>query len=212
MPLPETGWKKAWQSNGFRFQFITVIAVIVVLGVTFPNFFDFLESRNGPVLPDPILDLFPQRDVSWLIFFILYSGAAIGLYMNLKKPFYFLLTLQIYSLVMLMRVVTLTSLPLNPPLGYIPLREPVVQMFFTTDGRIISKDLFFSGHMSTLLSLVFSVGQNIVRWVLVIFSIILAILLLVQHVHYTVDILAAPLGAWLGWYLSKRMILAINPK
>src|SRR6187399_2114161 len=117
MPLPETGWKQAWQSKGFRFQFILVLFVIAGLAAVIPTFFDFLESRNGPILPDPLLELFPQRDVSWLIFFILYSGVAIGLYMNLKRPLYLLLTLHVYALIMLMRVVTLTSLPLNPPLG-----------------------------------------------------------------------------------------------
>ena len=210
IPGEEIGWKQAWKSSGFRLQFLASVAVITGMAFGAPYFFDFIESRNGPVLPDPLLDLFPRRDVSWLVFFILYSGVAIGLYSNLKKPVYLLLTFQIYALVMFMRFITLTSWPLNPPTGYIPLREPIVQMLFTSDGRIISKDLFFSGHMTTLLSLVFSMGLTIFRRVLIVFSIILAILLLVQHVHYTIDILAAPFGAWLGWWISKNLIRKIS--
>jgi len=210
IPGEEIEWKQAWKSSGFRLQFLGVVAVIIGLGFATPHFFDFIESRNGPVLPDPVLDLFPRRDVSWLVFFILYSGVIIGLYLNLKKPIYLLLTFQIYALVMFMRCFTLTVWPLNPPVGYIPLREPIVQMFFTSDGRIISKDLFFSGHMSTMLAIVFSMGHTIIRRVLVVFAITLAMLLLIQHVHYTIDVLAAPLGAWLGWWISKNLIGRIS--
>jgi len=204
------GWKQAWKSAEFRLQFISVIALITGMAIAAPHFFDFIEGRSGPRLPDPVLDLFPNRNVSWLVFFILYSGIVVGLYSNLKKPVYLLLTFQIYSLVMLMRFFTLTFIPLDPPLGYVPLREPIVQLFFVSDGRIISKDLFFSGHMSTLLSLVFSVGKTIVRRVLTVFAVILAVLLLIQHVHYTIDILAAPLGTLLGWVISKKLIRRIT--
>lgn len=191
---------------GYRLHLAAMLLCIVGLGTGTPYFFDFIESRSGMLLTDPVLDLLPSRNVSWLVFFILYSGAVLGLYSNSDKPVAFLLTLQSYVFVMLMRCLTLTLLPLEPPLGYVPLREPIVQMFFTHDGRIISKDLFFSGHMSSLLVLVYTVGRTEVRHVLIIFSCILGILLMVQHVHYTIDILAAPLGAWLSYVMAKPVV------
>jgi hypothetical protein len=35
---------------------------------------------------------------------------------------------------------------------------------------------------------------------------ILVVLLLVQHVHYSLDILAAPLATWIAIKLAKRLI------
>ena len=206
----EIGWRQAWKSKEFRLQLICVLSVIFAMAFAAPFFFDFIESREGVIIGDPILDLFPSRNVSWLVFFILYSGVVLGLYSNLLKPVCLLQAFETYAMVMLMRIVTLTFLALEPPHGYIPLREPVVQMFFTSDGRIISKDLFFSGHMSTLLSLVFTVGKTIVRRVLILFSVILAVLLLIQRVHYTIDLLAAPVGTFLSWLMAKKIMSRIS--
>ena len=200
------GWRQALRVRGFRFQLAATIAAIAGIAAGTPYFFDYIESRSGPVLPDPLLDVLPGRNVSWLVFFILYSGVVVGLYANSRKPVYLLLSMQTYVFVMFMRCLTLTLFPLDPPPGYIPLREPVVQMFFTSDGRIISRDLFFSGHMSTLLALVFTVGRFPVRSVLIWFTCILAMLLLIQHVHYTIDILYAPIGAGLSYLMARKVV------
>jgi hypothetical protein len=204
-PESLVSWRQAWKSTAFRVHLVVTVAAVTAVAASAHLLFDFIEARSGPRLHDPLLDLLPSRDVSWIIFFFLYSGVVAGLYANLKKPLRLLLSFQAYVLVMLMRYTTLTLWPLDPPAGYMPLREPVVQLFFTSDGRIISRDLFFSGHMSTLLVLIFTVGPSLVRRMLVFFMVILAVLLLIQHVHYTIDILAAPPGAWLAYLLAKKI-------
>jgi hypothetical protein len=198
-------WKEAWSSGSFRWQVYITFSVIVIMAFLAPHFFDFIEGRHGKQLPDPFLDLFPNYNVSWLVFFILYSGVVIGFYHNVQKPMHLLIMFQTYSFVMFMRIITLSFIPLEPPIGYIPLREPLVQMLLVSDGRIISKDLFFSGHMSTLLAVAFSMGKSVVRWMLFTFAFILAILLFIQHVHYTIDILAAPFGALLANVLARKV-------
>lgn len=78
---------------------------------------------------------------------------------------------------------------LDPPIGLIPLVDPVGKIL-GYGGQLITKDLFFSGHTASLLILFLAVK---IRWLKIFFLVVLLtmIMLLWQHVHYTVDILGA---------------------
>ena len=115
--------------------------------------------------------------------------------------------MQTYAMVTILRMITIPLFPLEPPLEYIPLREPFVQLF-THGERIISRDLFFSGHMTTILFCYYSTQKKNFKWLYLVFAFIIAVLLMVQRVHYTIDILAAPLFTWLCFLLSKKVLLA----
>ena len=154
------------------------------------TFFDFVEARQGVLLNDYLLNYLPSYNVSMIVFFFLYSGIFIGIYYHLIHPKAILIAFQTYILVTLLRLLTITIVPLEPPIGYIPLREPFVQLF-TSNGRIISKDLFFSGHMSTILSLYFSLHRKFVRIFLFFCSCMVGTMILLQHVHYTIDVIVA---------------------
>ncbi|MCX6291235.1 MAG: phosphatase PAP2-related protein [Bacteroidetes bacterium] len=186
-------WSHSWKQPSFRVQFIFFLAVVIGFAFFFPYFFDYLEARDGKILNDPLLNLIPPKDISWTVFFFLYSGILIGLFCNILKPKNFLIGLEIYALVTLLRITSLSLVALNPPPGYIALKEPFVQLF-TNGGRLISKDLFFSGHVSTILAFYFSVGQKQFKNILLIFSVMVGCLVLVQHVHYTIDVLVSPLA------------------
>jgi hypothetical protein len=80
----------------------------------------------------------------------------------------------------------------------VPLQDPFIGHFFYSN-TVITKDLFFSGHVSTLF-LIFLVNPiPQLRSFFFFSTILLAILILIQHVHYTVDVLAAPLFAWISF-------------
>ena len=199
-------WRTAWRQRLFRAQLIVCLLVIIAFGFLFPSFFDFIESRNGNTLNDFILNLIPPKDISWTVFLFLYLGIAIGMLSNLIKPKNFLIALEVYCLVTLLRMCSITLIPLNPPFGYIPLKEPFVALF-VNGSRIISKDLFFSGHASTIFAIYFSVEQKQVKNVLLIFSIMVGSLLLVQHVHYTIDVLFSPVAVFICYWISKKIFL-----
>lgn len=198
-------WKKAWNQNAFRIQFVVSLAVLISFAGIFNWFFDFAESRTGTKLRDPLLDLLPVHDVSWAVFFFLYMGILLALIYTWNQPKLLLLAVQTYVLVTLVRIVTITLFPLEPPDGYLPLREPIVQ-FFTNGGRIISKDLFFSGHVSTICSMYFAIQHR--RWkpVLAMFAVMVSFLVLVQHVHYTVDVVVAPVVTWWCFLFNKKFL------
>ncbi|HNP99088.1 MAG TPA: phosphatase PAP2-related protein [Bacteroidia bacterium] len=205
MPTSKSAWMNAWQQRNFRIQFIVSLLLLVSFSGIFNWFFDYAESRMGVQLSDPLLDILPVHNVSWVVFFFLYSGIALALFSNWNHPKALLLTLQTYILVTLVRILSITLFPLEPPAGYVPLREPIVQ-FFTNGGRIISKDLFFSGHVSTISTMYFGVTHKGRKSLLAFFVIMVGFLVLVQHVHYTIDVIFAPLFTWMCFVFNKKYL------
>ncbi len=185
-----SAWSHAWSFMSFRIQAIATLVAILTIPIIMNRFFDFVEARQGVLLNDYLLNYIPSYNASMIVFFFLYSGIFVGIYYHLLHPKTILIAFQTYVLVTLLRVLTITLVPLEPPIGYIPLREPFVQLF-TSNGRIISKDLFFSGHMSTILSLFFSSHRKFVRTFLFYCSCMVGVMVLIQHVHYTIDVVVA---------------------
>ncbi len=200
-----SAWKTAWLHKAFRFQAILFLILVLSFTFIFKYFFDFVESRSGSYLNDPLLNTIPSYDVSWVVFFFLYSGILLGLWYHLAHPKTILITFQTYVLVTLVRLCTITLFPLEPPDGYIPLREPFVQLF-TTNGQIISKDLFFSGHMSTILSLYFSSHRKYIRTFLLFCSFMIGAMVLLQHVHYTIDVIVAVPATFVVYYFCRNYL------
>jgi len=205
-PTATQAWKGAMNNRQFRWQFIITLLVLSTFTFIFKHFFDYIESRSGTQLGDFLLDNIPAYNVSWGVFFILYSAIVIGMYTHRAHPKTVLIILQTYIIVTFVRMVTITLLPLEPPVGYLPLREPVVQ-FFTNGGKIISKDLFFSGHVSTVLSVYLGTHLPKTKSVLFVCVVAMCVLLLVQHVHYTVDVIAALPATWLVYKFCKKFLV-----
>ena len=198
-------WKGALESKPFRIQFIIFAVLLSTFSFIFTWFFDFVEARNGFQLRDFVLNTVPAYNVSWGVFFVLYSAITVGLVIHRAHPKIVLTIVQTYILITFVRMISITLVPLEPPIGYIPLREPLVQ-FFTNGGRIISKDLFFSGHMTTVLSLYFGTQNKNAKKYLLTCVFAMACLLLVQHVHYTIDVLFAIPFTFLVYHFCKKYL------
>lgn len=193
-------------SNTIKDKKFTLILGLTVLYLTFlllisPTFFDIVQQRKGFLLYDPILTVFPARDVSNFIFSTLYIFTAIAVLNIVPDPLLFLHGTLAYALITTVRFATMFFISLEPPVGLVDLKDPVLSIFFYGQ-TVITKDLFFSGHASTLFLLFFLTKQGKVRNVLLVASILLSLLLLVQHIHYTYDIIAAPLFAFLAVKIS----------
>jgi hypothetical protein len=202
-------WKQSWSITSYKVQFVISTFAIIGIALAFPTFFDFLESRNGPQLNDVVLNFFPVADVSWVVFFFLYGGIAISIFGLSKNPREFLIAMQTYALVTLLRMLAITLFPLSPPAGYIPLKEPFVQLFVNSH-RIISKDLFFSGHMATLCSLFFPLREKKFRIPVLICLVGIAVMVLVQRNHYSIDVLFAPMITYACYHLASKYFSRFN--
>jgi len=161
-----------------------------------PAFFDIVQEQHGWSPYDPVLSVLPPMDVSNFIFSTLYIFTVITVFNIVPYPLQFLHGLLAYALITTIRFATMFFISLEPPQGLVELKDPVLSIFFYRH-TVITKDLFFSGHASTLFLFFFLARQTWLRIVLLAASIFLSILLLMQHIHYTYDVVAAPLFAFI---------------
>ncbi len=195
-------WQKALRIRSFRLQLlITTIGLCAVL-IFIPQFFLFIQSRNGIVINDELLNILTPQNFSTAIFVLIYSTIVVAVFSFYKFPVMLLRVLQCYLLLTFLRIISIWLVPLNAPSGYIDLVDPFIGRFAYA-GNYIDKDLFFSGHVS-ILFLIFLFEER--RWLKIIFMLstfLVAAFLLKQHVHYSIDILAAPLFALSCYRLWK---------
>jgi hypothetical protein len=196
-------WKTALEVKSFRLKSIISATLLILCALSAPYFFQLIQERDGYILHDYLLAVLPSIDLSYWIFILLYIFILYGVTSLLYTPNQFLIAVQAYILLTIFRFITIFLVPLDPPAGIIELNDPFVQYFLYQQS--ITKDLFFSGHTSLLLLLAFSMPSARARYILFAGSILVATMLLIQHAHYTIDILAAPVFTWLVWALAKKL-------
>ena len=119
-----------------------------------------------------------------------------------KEPRALVLALQAYVVMVVLRIAAMAVTPLEAPPGMIPLHDPLVRLF--GPGKLLTKDLFFSGHTSTLFLLALAVPGPRWKAFFVLCTAAVAFCVLAQHVHYAVDVLAAPLFAYASFRIARR--------
>jgi len=188
-------WKEVWNSRVKRLQLTAIMILIPVFSLSLPWFFSFVEKRKGVVLNDWVLAHIPPHNVSVLIFIIIWSMIGLILYRSVYNPSIFIAYCFTLAMVTTARVLCISLVPLSPPVGLIPLSDPLSGAFYGEAS--VTKDLFFSGHTATL-TLIFlclqKPGDKIVSFLA---TVTVAFLLLVQHIHYTVDVISAPVIVYL---------------
>ena len=159
-----------------------------------------LESRKGTRVLDPLLSYIPSHDLSPFIFLMTYIALGSFLLSGFIRPRGLIIGLQAYCLLITMRTIAIYMVPLEPPTGMILLKDPVTYFFMSTpSGDYIVKDLFFSGHVSTIVLFSLSTQFPRVKNLLILLAVLVGALILVQHVHYTIDVIAAPFFSFLAY-------------
>ena len=194
---------KLWETRSFKKKLIISVVLVVFLLALLPFFFQYIEKRPGIVIQDTLMSWFKPADLSIPIFIIIWSSATMMVVQMIRDAESLLRFIDAYIIMTLLRLFLILIFPLEPPVGLIPLRDPLSNTFY--GSTFITKDLFFSGHTATIFLIVLSVD---IKWQKVYTSIvvfILALLLIIQHVHYTIDVIFAFPFAYLSYLVGKRM-------
>lgn len=195
-------WRQAWADRGFRLRLLVTPPLLVGTLAALAALVKWVERRPGAVLPDPVLAMLAPRDVTWPVFTLIYVGIVLAVLLLVRSPVRLLLGVQGYVVMALLRIVVMWATPLDPPPGMIVLEDPLVQGFGGA-AEPLTRDLFFSGHTSTMFLLFLAVPGRAARAFFLAATAGVAFLVLVQHVHYAVDVLAAPPFAYAAWRIAR---------
>ena len=204
-----SGLKSIWQpkllDKSFRIRFLSSILFLIIVLISLAKFLAYNETRPGFSLTDPLLNLFRPVDVTWLTFALIYIALIVALISLSYHPEHFLIAIQSYTFIAVFRIATIYFLPLNAPHSIIALTDPFVEFF--GGGHTLYRDLFFSGHTSTMFLFFLTSVNRKLKPIFLVCTVLVGACVLIQHVHYTIDVLAAPFFA----YTCYRISVLINP-
>jgi len=204
MNIELSSWPAAIRNDKFRKHIVVTLLLLICCALAAPYIFRYVELREGVPVPDAILDVLPSYNVSLYIFALLYTFIGVALVRIVQSPMLLLLGLQAYLLITAFRFITLWLVPLDAPPGLLLLQDPFVDKLFYQQP--VTKDLFFSGHTGILALFTFLLwDKGTWRTVYALGTLAVGGLLLIQHAHYTIDVLSAPLFAWLAVKLASKM-------
>lgn len=197
-------WADAKRDENYIIKLSVGIALVAITLSFYPLFFDYIEQRNGVVLNDFFLQKLPSKNMSIPVFSIIWSMAALTLFRVIHSPRIALITVWCFLLIILSRLVSINLWHLNPPINLVPLVDPISNTFY--GGKFITKDLFYSGHTATQFLMFLCLEKKIDKIITLISTFLIGILVLIQHVHYTIDVVTAPFFAYLCFILAKWLL------
>jgi hypothetical protein len=206
-----SAWVAASRDEGLRRALLAACGGLVPALLGLPLFFAWLDGRPGYALADPVLDWLGPVDVSVPTLAILYTTIVVTIIRSLGEPARVLRGLHAYAILLLLRMVAMASLTLGPPPGFVPLVDAFTQLFYP-GAEPFDKDLFFSGHTATLWLMALLATTRAGRLWSVLATLAVGVLVIVQHAHYTVDVVAAPFFAWLAWRASAVTMWACGSR
>jgi hypothetical protein len=204
--LTETiSWSDAWQLKRFRYKTIIALLLVAIILIMLPTFFAFIEKRDGMVLQDYVLDAVPAMDVSIPTFTIIWSVVLLVFYRIYQNPRLFLLVAYGFILMCVLRMLTISLLPLNPPPGLIVLKDPIANIAYGGNGIFITKDLFYSGHTGNMFLFFLCLEAKWDKIIALTASFLIGFLVLIQHIHYSIDVISAFIFTYFLYLGAKKV-------
>jgi hypothetical protein len=207
--LAPLNWKAACKANCFKIRLFVALLLFAGILTVFPFFFQYIESRNGANLSDFIVDAIRPFDVSIPIFICIWSTTLLVAIRCMRDPNMLLVSLYCFIVLTLTRMCSIYFIALNPPQGLIPLVDPLSN-FFYGKTNFVTKDLFFSGHTSSQFLFFLSLKKKRDKAFALLSTAVVACLVLIQHVHYTIDVVAAIPLTYICFLLGRRIALGRN--
>ncbi|NOT76141.1 MAG: hypothetical protein HOP08_14535 [Cyclobacteriaceae bacterium] len=203
-------WGEELRTSRAKWAITFCAVTFLLMFLLMPVFYrDVITPKKGILLDDVFLNLFVPHNWSLPIFLILYLAVANTILRAVKDPETVILGVTVYCAVNLLRTLTMYLVTLEPPTGMILLVDPISSALYPDSG--FAKDLFFSGHVSTIMIVVILEKKRVFKILNALGTVVIAILLAWQHVHYTLDLVAAPLATY-GVFLLIRKYYRNGPE
>lgn len=179
----------AWKKEILDHKYLLLLSILFLFVSLILEYFsgNYVTKVVGVSAPDLILDNIPTFDLDGIFIY----GGALTVALFLLYPFFFRVkelhkAISQFSLLVLMRDAFITFTHLHTPAGALQFTIPGWFSYF-----VFHNDLFFSGHTAIpFLGFLLYKGSKI-RYLFLAISIIMAIVVLLMHIHYSIDVFSA---------------------
>jgi len=184
MTSKQSQWREILSSNKKIALFIAGIAALLSSFVINNKVSTYVDHVQGPSVGDLILDNIPIYDLNFIFFWAVLLFWAGNIIYRLIFPKEFPFILVSMSLFVMVRCFFIALTHLGPPETLLVVPEELSYYSFNAD-------LFFSAHVGTPFFYALLTSVKRVKWIAIIYSIIMVVIVLMSHGHYSIDIFAS---------------------
>ena len=167
----------------------------------------YVTVTKGAKVPDLILDRLPAVDMSFLF---VYGYMALIVTMFLYPTFFRVRMLHVvaiqFSLLLTLRSVFMIFTHLETPAGSVAVGFP---WFF--QNLYFENDMFFSGHTAMPFLGFYLFRHSPLRYVFLVGAIVMGIVVLAMHLHYSIDVFAAFFMTYCSYRMGLRLLRKLDP-
>ena len=202
MPFTLDQYKTYFLNKKFLLSFI--LSFIFLFGSFFVSYYasTYAQERASQPVTDIFLSNIPAVDVDGIFAFGPLVFWGLVAYLLLKEPKRIPYTIKTIALFVLIRAffISLTHIGPFPVQSYVDYSMNVVKFFGS------GSDLFFSGHtgLPFLIALVFW-DYKILRCLFIATAVFFGIVVLLGHLHYSIDVLAAFFITYSIYRIAERV-------
>jgi hypothetical protein len=186
-----------------RFVYSLTMAIGLLVAGFFVNFYAgiYATKEASNAVTDIILDNIPVFDVDWIFIYGAVAFIVIVAILCIMRPRYAPFTLKSVSLFVFVRSFFIMLTHIAPAPNHTPL-----DVFNAISKLTFGGDLFFSGHtgLPFLLALIFW-GNKKLRYSFLVASIIGGVIVLMGHLHYSIDVFAAFFITYAIFHISEYL-------
>jgi len=167
----------------------------------------YVTLRPAVKVPDLILDHLPTLDMSFL-FTYGYMALIVGmfLYPLWRRPRMLHVVAIQFSLLLILRSLSMIFMHVSTPADSVAVHFPG---FFSR--FYFENDMFFSGHTAMSFLGFYLFRPHRLRYVYLAGSIVMGIVALLMHVHYSIDVFAAFFMTYCSYQMGSALLHKLDP-
>ena len=203
-------WRNYFSEKSNLYRFTITFFLFFICTFFFKEYLVLVESweHSLGVFDDPFF-LKQPIDLSIPIFIFTYGTILFFVFYHLNNPHKLVILIQLAILVDLFRVISLFFVRFDAP-EMIPLNDPILNfLIYKSDPDTLlynQHDLFFSGHTTNLFVISLLFKKSILKYFFLLITFLTGLFLVLQQVHYSIDVFFAPVIGLFIIYIQKNFL------
>lgn len=202
-------WVVLLRDRSFRISLLVGLSILIASYLVNIKASVYNDTQSYVSVSDLIIDHVPVVNLhlifSWGMYFVLLT---LFVYPVFFKPEICPFAMKTFALLIFLRSGFILLTNVGPPIGFFYEGLKVGGSVFTDIA--FRNDLFFSGHTAYpfLAYLIFK--ETKFRWFLLFSSILMAVTVILMHIHYSIDVFAAFFITYGTYVMSDRIFNRLN--